>query len=173
MSDLDLLFQEHCNKPGDINEHLPVLKELASCCNSVTEFGIRHGTSSVGLLAGLPSRYRGVDVNEPGAIFAKAAELARHQGVNISVRIGSTLEIPEIDETDLLFVDTVHTYDQVTGELTRHAHRVRRFLVFHDTVSHPEVFRAVESFMASSPEWALEFNVRNNNGLAMLKRTNP
>src|SRR5262245_40291519 len=37
----------------------------------------------------------------------------------------------EIEETDLLFIDTWHVYEQLREELRRHADKVRRYIVLH------------------------------------------
>lgn len=50
----------------------------------------------------------------------------------------STLDI-EIDETDLLFIDTQHTYAQLIAELRKHHSKVRRWIALHDTMIFGEV----------------------------------
>ncbi len=42
-----------CNKPSDINEHLPTLFKYAKECNSIFETGVRGVVSSWALLFGL------------------------------------------------------------------------------------------------------------------------
>ena len=41
---IDQLYKERCeDHTSDIHEHLPVLRELASWMDHVTEFGVREG----------------------------------------------------------------------------------------------------------------------------------
>jgi hypothetical protein len=51
---------------------------------------------------------------------------------------GDVLKL-EIEETDLLFLDTWHVYEQVRDELKLHANKVRKYICFHDIVSWGEV----------------------------------
>jgi hypothetical protein len=89
-----------------------------------------------------------------------------------------TGKLPDIAPTDLLFIDTLHTAAQVEAEL-RHAHRVRRYLVFHDTVlfgehgecGQPGIMPAIEAFRIAHPEWREFCHMRNCNGLLVLERT--
>jgi hypothetical protein len=94
-------------------------------------------------------------------------------------RHGSTLEADVIEETDMLFVDTLHTYGQVKGELERHGNQARKYIVFHDTVSFglvgedyrkPGINLAIQEFMRDNPHWVLFEHYENNNGLTILAR---
>ena len=54
-----------CDTPSDINEHLPVLKELASQSDSVVEMGVRWVVSTFALLAGKPKSLTSMDIQDP------------------------------------------------------------------------------------------------------------
>ena len=56
---------------------------------------------------------------------------AKKLGKNVSYEIKNTLTIT-IEQTDLLFIDTFHNYDQVLQELRLHAKHVNKFIVFHE-----------------------------------------
>lgn len=78
----------------------------------------------------------------------------------------------EIDTTDLLFIDTDHTYVQLSAELARHAHKARKYLAFHDTdepCGH-ELMPAVLEFLASHPEWRVKYHTRSCHGFTVLER---
>jgi hypothetical protein len=47
-------YKELCDIPGDINEHLPTLFQLASECNTIVEFGVRAAESDYAICAGMP-----------------------------------------------------------------------------------------------------------------------
>jgi hypothetical protein len=81
-----------------------------------------------------------------------------------------TLTAPVIEETDLLFIDTLHTYWQVTGELVRHAHRARKYLIFHDIVSCPEIVPAIAEYMSAHKDWRMLEWREEQSGLAVFER---
>jgi hypothetical protein len=94
--------------------------------------------------------------------------------------VGDT-KVLDIEETDLLFIDTLHTYDQLTTELARHAAKVRRWIVLHDTTtfatqgqeSDPRgLWPAVEEFLTEGT-FVLKERRENNNGLTILERACP
>ena len=149
--------------PSDIGLHLPRLRWLASLHDRVTEFGVRQGRSTVALLAGnpyltsydiVPTSSQFIETECPGWTFI----------------LGSTLEV-DIDETDMLFIDTVHTYDQLHGELERHADKVRQTIVLHDTYgtdSETDVKGMWRAIRESG--WRVLFDVPECNGLTVLGR---
>lgn len=109
--------------------HLPRLRQLAHGCDLAIEFGVKHGASSAALLLGA-KHVIGYDVKET----ASARHLEVIAGERWSYRLEDSRTAP-ITPCDLLFCDSLHTYAQLSAELTRHADSVRRFLVFHDTLT--------------------------------------
>jgi hypothetical protein len=84
-----------------------------------------------------------------------------------------------IEETDLLFIDTWHVYEQLEQELALHASRVRRHLVLHDTMIYGEVgetpghrglLPAIEEFLSEHHEWTESAQWATGNGLTLLTR---
>lgn len=84
----------------------------------------------------------------------------------------------EIEETDLLFIDTLHTYAQLKKELELHGNKARKYLVFHDTETFGEVGEdgrapglnaAIYEFFDKNPQWVSIERHRNNNGLTILR----
>ncbi len=157
--------------PSDINEHLPVLKEYASRCDHVTELGTRFGNSTVAFMAAKPKKF----------ITYEVAHNVRLDYLNTFGLVDIRLENPqEIEETDLLFIDTDHHVEQCSKELALHADRVRKYIIFHDVVSFWEKGQghlsggglkyAIEPFISSHPEWKQAARFENNNGLLILER---
>jgi predicted O-methyltransferase YrrM len=164
--------------PSDINEHLDTLRRLAASCSRVTEFGTRAGVSTTALLSARPEVLVTYDREWlPSVPVLEAA--ARGAGrTRFSFRQEDVLEV-DIDETDMLFIDTWHVYNQLKRELALHAHKVRKYLVFHDTTTYGEVgeepgsrglWPAIEEFLQEHPEWTLAARLTNNNGLTVLTR---
>jgi hypothetical protein len=83
----------------------------------------------------------------------------------------------DIEETDLLFIDTRHDYDQLREELRRHADKVRKYIVLHDTTTYGErgetpghqgLWPAVEE-LRTEGNFRLQARCTNNNGLTLLE----
>ena len=77
----------------------------------------------------------------------------------------------EIDETDLLFIDTEHHYDCLSVELALHADKARKYLVFHDTdEKNTGVRQAINEFMkenifTENQEWWMEKSNEEKNNI--------
>lgn len=171
-------FNRARNTTGDINEHLLRIAQYARHCNHVTEFGVRSGLSTLAILHGMCDRpnngtLRSYDLADPYGVYESARSRV---ATDWTFTHGSTLDIPQIEPTEMLFVDTLHTYAQVKVELARHASQVSKFMVFHDTVSFGVVGEdgraginlAIQEFMRDNPHWLLFEHHENNNGLTIL-----
>ena len=165
--------------PSDINEHLPMLDFLARKCDHVTEFGVRTGASTVAFLHGLQGRREGTlrsyDINDN---FGVHKSLSPHTSVDWQFAVCSTLAISQIEPTDLLFVDTLHRYDQVRQELALHGDAARRWIVFHDTETFGKIGDdggcginvAIYEWLEAKPEWRVVYWTHRNNGLTVIER---
>jgi hypothetical protein len=174
MTHLENLYAKAVSTPGNINEHLPTLRRLSSQCEEVAEFGVEHGNSTVALLAGQPRRLTSYDIRAQ-----PAPDLLRYVAGRTEFRyvIGDSLTV-DMEPVDLLFIDSLHTEEQLTGELTRHAGNVRRWIVLHDTVAfgesgengRPGLLPALREFIREHREWVVAEIYGNNNGLIVLER---
>ena len=162
----------------DINEHLPMLYFLAQQCDHVTEFGVRTGASTLAFLHGLqgrPATLRSYDINDQ---YGVQDSLTKWTRVEWTFSICSTLSITRIEPTDLLFVDTLHNYDQVRQELALHGDAARRWIVFHDTETFGTVGddggrginQAITEWLEAKPEWRIVYRTHRNNGLTVIER---
>lgn len=176
MIDFEEEYQKACAIGSDINEHLPTLSRLASECEHVTEMGIRTGVSTKAFLRH-DLTYVGYDIADYGV--SNYFENAKKLGKKVTFNLKSTLEIV-IEPTDLLFIDTLHNYEQLKEELRLHADKVKKYIVFHDTTSFETVnengagrglWPAIEEFLAEHSEWEIKERYTNNNGLTVLSRT--
>jgi hypothetical protein len=168
-----LAYARACNIPSDINEHVRVLYELALECAHVTEFGRGHGNSTIAFIHAAPKTFISYDVNplrEDDALHVLAGQN------DVRLLRGDTLHI-DIEETDLLFVDTHQTYDHLRAELNRHGDKARRYIVLHDTVTWGStgcdggkgILPAIDEWLTSKV-FHVERTLHNNNGLMVLKR---
>jgi predicted O-methyltransferase YrrM len=178
--------------PSDINQHLSILRDYAWNQEHITEMGVRGVISTWALLAGLPQRMISYDIVHVDTSLV--AEHAATAGIEYEFRRADVLTMSVIEETDLLFIDTLHTYAQLRGELARHADRVRKngVIILHDTVTYGHqdepmyshasplarptyagkagLLMAIDEFIDANNKWRIELIRQNNNGLTVLRR---
>lgn len=180
-------YHERIEKKSDINQLLEHLYNKALECEHITEMGVREVVSTYAFLATQPKKLVSYDLGRyPEVDIAK--ELADKAGLVWEFHQKDVLQV-DIEETDLLFIDTFHTATQLERELKLHAHKARKYIVLHDTTTYWEVGEpsneqvadkatncgrglkhAVEPFLASHPEWVIAERYETNNGLMILKK---
>jgi len=179
----------------DINEHLPTLRKYASECNHVTEMGTRFAVSTHALLIGKPSKVVAIDLNKhfytpyenDVKLFAESC------GVEYEFIEGDDLNM-DIEQTDMLFIDTLHTYNQLSKELRKHEKSVNKWIILHDTITFGErdedfyrngkinegvstqevtkrgLYVALIDFLTENKDWVIKEHFTNNNGLTVIER---
>lgn len=175
------IFEQEYEKarttPSDINENLHILYDLAKQCNTVVEMGVRTGVSTRAFLN------TDVDLLSFDIVLndrvQRLFDLARKQGKRVQYVQADVLNI-EIDETDLLFIDTLHTYQQLKQELKLHGNKARKFIAFHDTytfglrgedgIDKKGLLTAIIEFIIENPHWRFMIHRTSNNGLTVLER---
>ena len=172
----------------DIREHLPTLRKYAGKVNHITEFGVRTGNSTVALLSGKPKIMVSYDINDISKHPTKSKwdnNCITYNSLGSVIRdtnfnfiIGNTLEI-EIEQTDLLFIDTSHNYKQLKEELRLHHDKVNKYIIFHDTETYgrisedgsvPGIMSAIQEFIDTYKEWKIKKVFTNNNGLVIIEK---
>lgn len=160
-----------CNTYSDIQKHVPVLHKLALECDSVVELGVRTGVSTRAFLP-LNVKLRSYDIENDPRVY-ELFSMANSLGKDMQYIMGDSLKI-DIEPSDMMFVDTVHSYEQVSGELARHASKIRKYIAFHDTyvygLGSENVLSAVIDFIVKNPEWEICHYDIENNGLTVIKR---
>jgi hypothetical protein len=192
MYNLEEIVNKIYTTPSDINEHIPTLIEYASECDHITEMGVRAITSTWAFLGAAPKKLISYDIEYPskwGADINVVRDVAKYYGLNYEFRKENVLNI-DIEETDLLFLDTWHAYCQLKAELERHSSKAKKYIIMHDTTSYEfrdepltsenawegeaptgkGLWAAVQEFLDSTDEWVLHKRYTNNNGLTILKR---
>jgi hypothetical protein len=187
--DLETKVNEMYLTPSDINEHIPTLLKYGNKCDSITEMGVRAICSTWVFLGSSPKKMRSYDIQNPsnwGGDIQSVKETAEYYGIDFDFILANVLDI-EIEETDLLFLDTWHAYKQLKAELELHASNVKKYIIFHDTTSFAVkdetsyeiwgdewkgegigIWLAIEEFLHSNPEWKLIERFENNNGLTII-----
>jgi ABC-type Fe3+-citrate transport system substrate-binding protein len=186
MSYAQLIEQEYFNAKNarsDINEHIELLYDLGTRCNHITEMGVRTGESTRAFLKTNASlRSYDIQLNDKvGYLFQQAQSV----GKDAQYIKADVLDIV-IEETDLLFIDTWHSYPQLKQELNLHGNKARKYLAFHDTWTYgvrdeswdknrkiqgtEGLLPAIIRFMIQNPHWKFKEFRTNNNGLTVLER---
>lgn len=200
--ELQRQYQFVSSSPSDIYEHLPYLRDLCRECSDVVEFGIRGVVSTWAILEGLATNetgyanYLGVDIAlpPPHAVY-NIQRIAEENGINFTFIQESDVKM-DFQRTDLLMIDSLHTYCHLTETLEKHAPQVDKYIAMHDTSApwgHQDdstyhgdrseypahidrtkrgLWPAVEDFLAKNPDWELYERRLNNHGFTVLKRVN-
>lgn len=165
------VFLERWRRRSDINELLPFLFATALSCDDVVEFGLRVGESTSAFLAA-GCKVLSIDKNPCADTVKFLSPLGRFK-----FRRSDSLQT-DIPECDLLFIDTYHSYTQLSKELARHGDKAKKFIALHDTHTFgsvgedkktPGLRVAIDEFLTQS-EWKVVIDVPFNNGLVILKR---
>lgn len=189
MITIEQYFNTFKTTPGDINEHMDTLVEYAKLCDHVTEMGARWGCSTFAFLHSKPNKFVSYDINMTENIL-NAINLSKVEKLDFQFIKKNVLEV-EIEETDLLFIDTWHKYGQLKEELFLHSDKVKKYLIFHDTESYEfndepswgDLYKDVRELstekqgiwpaiqeLLDKGDWEIEKRFTNNNGLTILKR---
>jgi hypothetical protein len=187
-SGIDAIFEFCKGIKRDLDEHLPTLKFFASKVDHVTEFTKRR-ESTVAFVAARPktvisyqkeadvllATLQGTIKNDSESQGRKIETLTIHWNTD-------SLEIDPIEETDLLYIDTVHAGPRLSAELEAHGERVRRFIVLRGTGAFgeraessereppPGLFHGLRPWLEANPQWAVIAHVDNEYGLTILSK---
>ena len=178
---VESLYEKYCSESRASSPHLPTLRRYAARCRSCAEFGVKDGASASALLLGCPGPVYGFDIKETSA----ARKLQSLVGKTWVYTICDTREAV-LPECDLLFLDSMHNYDHVRAELEIHAEKVRKYLIFHDTITFGSVGAldesgnpasgtlgirpAIDELMMRDRSWFIERHDYHSHGLLVLER---
>lgn len=192
MNKIEEIYLRNCQTTSDINEHLPILRGYSSTCKHITEMGVRGACSTWAFLSSGAEKIVSYDIHKDDSIY-EVIYYANEYGLDFNFIQSDVLKI-EIDNTELLFIDTLHTYNQLSKELDLHSEKVSKFIILHDTLlygfmdefiydhaseeikSTPTtkqgIWDAVVDFLSSEKgsDWYVFEKFANNNGLTILKR---
>jgi hypothetical protein len=206
---LDERYNQAKNTIGDIHEHIDVLYGYVIKSGEkdkplhITECGVATCVSSWAFAKGLRDA-EGISKTlvsvdpfyHPN--IADVRKVCKNNGINFTFKQGSDLHV-ELEDTDILFIDTWHVNGQLRRELAKLAPKTRKYIIMHDTTVDAELgetvrrgwnafeqseehdmpiqeivkglWSAVTEFLENhSDEWKLDVRLMNCNGLTILKR---
>ena len=174
------LFNDRANTPSDINQHMVTLSNYASRCYNVTEIGLGSAANAaIAFVEGRPVKLTSYDIVDY-PVKTLVQNWADYKNVEWEYKIqDSTFE--RIEVTDFLFIDGLHSYEQVAEELNTHSGVVLKYIGFHDVVSFCNrnednskgsqgIVPAIFDFMRWNNSWVVDYYSDDNNGLLILKR---
>ena len=147
---------------------------LARECGHVTDVGTGIGLAAAAFLYGEPGRLLCVDrIKYPEVdrlqLLAGRTEFTFRQ---------TDVLWEELEETDLLFLDTWRVQEQLVEELRLHGGKVRKYIVIHGTTAfadqgedagHRGLWPAVEAFLARGT-FRIKEQRKDRDGLTILER---
>jgi hypothetical protein len=156
--------------------------------------GVRFGSSTWAFLKSNAKKVISYDISYHNKnLIDEIIEIAKENNINYHFILADVLNI-NIEQTDLLFIDTLHTYNQLINELKIHNSKVNKFIILHDTetfgytdefiYSHASnilknmpnnklgLINAIYDFLQSKDgkNWKIKEFFKNNNGLCVLAR---
>lgn len=169
---VEALYQQYCETPGDMQPHLPRLRALAEGCDLVVEFGVRHGASTTALL--LAARH----VVSYDIRCLDGAKHLQHLARDRWTFHVEDSRIADVPRCDLLFWDSMNTYEHLRVDLTAHADKVRHRLVIHNTVGWGcvgdggglGIRPAIDELMMRDDSWRITAHYLDVGGLLVLER---
>lgn len=134
---LEQKYRELCNKPSDINEHLPTIFYYSTKCKSIIELGVRGAISTYAMLYGLAintNNNKKLLLNdiEPCDI-SLALELSNGLDIKVEYQWISDLDMELSENYDMTFIDTLHVYGQLKRELNKYSKITNKYIIMHDT----------------------------------------
>lgn len=180
---LDGLFDWTKTVKRDWNEHLPKLRELASKCEYVTEFTKRR-ESTVALVAGLPKKVTSYQLERDELTKMLHYIVGRDKPQKLENFVShesDALAVNEIEETDMLVIDSIHNADRLYAELSKHAGKVRKWLVIRGTEAFgekaeggdgPGLYHGLDRYFLEHPSegWKRVYHAANQYGVSVYSR---
>lgn len=194
MDKIRIKYENEKSQKSDINEHLETIYRYSKECSHITEFGVRWVSSTWAMILSEPKKMYSYDILYNPKI-EEVISLSKEYGINFTFEEADVLKI-KIEPTELLFIDTLHTYNQLITELSLHSDKVSKYIIFHDTSTYGLVdekvynhasntiknmnntkrglVTAINDFLTteSGQFWKIHEVFRNNNGLTILKNIN-
>ena len=135
------IIKEHlhhlCNTPSDINEHLPILYNYASNCESIIELGVRGSVSSWAFIYGLlnnNSNKKKILLNDISPCdITQLLSATENLNIDIKYEWKNDLELEITENVDMTFIDTWHVYGQLKRELDKFSVMTNKYIIMHDT----------------------------------------
>jgi glycosyltransferase involved in cell wall biosynthesis/Flp pilus assembly protein TadD len=168
------LYCSACRCDHPLHEYLPALVALARSCRHITDAGTGIGLAAAAFLYAFPERLVSIDRVK----YPEVDRLSLVAGRTDFTFRATDILWEELEETDLLFLDTWHVAEQLSEELRLHAGKVRKFIVIHGTTAYADQGEdpgyhgfgpVIEKFLAQGT-FSLKERRTSGAGLTVLER---
>jgi len=169
------VYKHWCDTPSNMQNEIRTIHRYACMCKHITEFGFGVGRSGSAILAAKPKKYITYDVRDYGP-REQYKKLAEFEELDFEFILGDSTEV-EIEPTEMLFIDSWHTFKQKTIELSKHVKKVSKFILIHDTRTcghrgedgtEPGYLQAIKNFLLTNENWYLLEIDQTGNGICVL-----
>jgi len=174
-------FERVKEEGRDISEHMDVLYKYASECSVIVELGVNEGISTTAFCLAVHDNHSKEFFNYDVHIttmFQELIDICKLENITMNFTMEDDRNII-IPECDLLFIDTLHIYEQLKTELELHANKSRKYIILHDTETFGAVgeggktkglWPALSEFIEDNNCWKIKEHYPNNNGLTIIER---
>jgi predicted O-methyltransferase YrrM len=168
-------LESRMTQSTDIHEHLTTLHLLTVEFNlkNILELGTRSGESTVSLVEAakkINGTVTSIDINScpETETVIKKLNLENYWSFIKS----NDLNVEWNEPIDHLFIDALHTYDQVTNELKKYEPFVTPggWITFHDIIYCPPVLDAINDYIKNRTDLTF-YKYFNCNGLGLLRKS--
>jgi len=174
-NNIDDIYNFWCYTPSNMIKEIQTIHQYALECNHITEFGFGLGRSGSAILAARPKTYITYDVRDYGPRHLYE-NIAIDLGIDFRFILASSIEV-DIEPTEMIFIDSWHTFDHKTKELNRHNANISKYILIHDTRtcgyvgedgSEPGYLQAIRDFLLKHENWYLKEIKQDGNGIVVL-----
>lgn len=181
---IDEIYSQVKSVPRDLNEHFPWIRDTVSKVAHVTAI-VKRCEWDAAVLAGRPEVYisHNSEFTNLQQLLHQAVKSAQSNGrpktKEYTTHQKTLEELPsvEIEPTDLLILDTVHSADRVQLELQKHATKVRRWILVRGTAAFglkaesgggPGLEQGIGEFIATHKQWKRVWFAGQQYGMTLL-----
>lgn len=155
---------------GDMPDRLDFLVENFSNLDTIVEFGSYQGCSTIAWLKCSPKKFIAVDYEKHLDVELYQA-VAENAGIDFTFILEDDLKV-KIPMTDLLFIDTIHSWKHTYKELCLHAEKAKKYIAFHDV--NPDKFSTyagITKYLEENPNiWQVKYHDNHDCGFLILER---
>lgn len=180
MSTIDDIFVYCQNRQRDLNQHMITLKEWGAKCEHITDVSSRV-ESAVAFIAARPRKVVSYNIDDDVLLAPNGAV---HSAVKNATDFSMTFvhhrflpsDNTELEDTDLLFLDAPpHNRENTNKLLKLFAGKVRRAIIFHDTLLYGErgeagegILESLHLFLRENRNWKVAYHTDMQYGLTVL-----
>ncbi|RQT39543.1 class I SAM-dependent methyltransferase [Burkholderia contaminans] len=154
---------------GDSPSRFDFYTETAIGCDTILELGVFTGLTTTAFMLAQPKRLVSVDISdEHFRIRHELEQAAKDLSVDFEFRIADDLAMEPL-ASDLLFIDTTHTYEQTLAELNRFGPLARKKIVLHDMTT-AGVYQAVFQWLWDNKQFHITYHDSRGCGAVVCER---